>query len=360
MGVDTRYLLVTDRKAGHKSLARGVVHLDRTFNARNVHVDEIEIALRAKFLSKVLRWLVMTGAHVWLCKVFGGTGWLRFFYRNVPEWGDQDIVLSAGGDSLYLNVIYSKFFNKPNVFVGSLRGLDSRLVAIPVFYMKKGYENECVVDVLPAPISYQDCINEAERFLGKHKNVGTSETYWAVLIGGSIPGYRFRVDSVRNWLSRMCDRAESVGAKLLITTSRRTDRHVTKAVSELVHRRRRLVSYYVNYSAYPEKVVRPYLGLADIVYCTEDSASMISEAVVARKPVVTVRPENSFPDEKMVSLLSLMESLFYIKRVVLGDGVVDDVDWWRPVTSEKMENLAKRLLEIDRAYRDQGKFSEIK
>ncbi len=42
-------------------------------------------------------------------------------------------------------------------------------------------------------------------------------------------------------------------------------------------------------------MVKPFLGAAEAVFCTEDSMSMLGEAVCARRPVYSLRPATGEP-----------------------------------------------------------------
>ncbi|MCF6192453.1 MAG: mitochondrial fission ELM1 family protein, partial [Candidatus Hydrothermae bacterium] len=41
----------------------------------------------------------------------------------------------------------------------------------------------------------------------------------------------------------------------------------------------------------PQKVVNYFLSNADVIFCTEDSGSMITESILSKKKVYTIRPK---------------------------------------------------------------------
>jgi mitochondrial fission protein ELM1 len=74
------------------------------------------------------------------------------------------------------------------------------------------------------------------------------------------------------------------GGDFLVTTSRRTPAEAERIIAGLPFR------YRLLYSQNPENPVGDFLALADYVFITEDSTSMISEAVCWGKGVVEILP----------------------------------------------------------------------
>ena len=67
---------------------------------------------------------------------------------------------------------------------------------------------------------------------------------------------------------------------LMITTSRRTNPEITEALETNIHHQR----YFHKWSSTAENPYLGFIALADFVIVTEDSTSMISEALTAGKP----------------------------------------------------------------------------
>jgi hypothetical protein len=58
-----------------------------------------------------------------------------------------------------------------------------------------------------------------------------------------------------------------------------------------------------------------YLGAASQIFCTEDSLSMVSEAVAMDKPVITLRPTESLPTRAHSKALNYMAEVCLIERL---------------------------------------------
>jgi mitochondrial fission protein ELM1 len=87
--------------------------------------------------------------------------------------------------------------------------------------------------------------------------------------------------------------AQQKSAKLLITTSRRTPMYVEKKLEHL--NKNSIVKELVLFNHEPKKVMKQFLSEAEKIFCTEDSGSMITEAVLSKKPVYTLHPQNYNP-----------------------------------------------------------------
>jgi mitochondrial fission protein ELM1 len=159
---------------------------------------------------------------------------------------------------------------------------------------------------------------------------------WAVLVGGDGAGYRYRPDEWR-MLARALERLRGAhGAGILLTTSRRTG-----AAAEAILREEGPTGDGILdatwYSTNPADVVVDYLTAAEVVFCTEDSRSMISDAIAAGKPVYTIRPDKTGSEARQTKLLAAQEAQHRIKRVRLAElgstDVADDLaTYFRPLT----------------------------
>jgi hypothetical protein len=72
--------------------------------------------------------------------------------------------------------------------------------------------------------------------------------------------------------------------------------------------------------------VLDYLAAAEVVFCTEDSRSMISDAIAAGKAVYTLRPEKCAAVAVSTEFLALHEARRRIRRLRLTELPAVDVD----------------------------------
>lgn len=105
-----------------------------------------------------------------------------------------------------------------------------------------------------------------------------------VVLGGSTASLRFTEACARDLVSKLEHLARETGAGLAITPSRRTDENALAVMRDFALRQSDTWLWDGQHD-------NPYfgiLGLSDALIITEDSVSMVSEALVAGKPVATV------------------------------------------------------------------------
>ena len=88
------------------------------------------------------------------------------------------------------------------------------------------------------------------------------------------------------------------GTRWLISTSRRTPDFVGDLIAELA-KDESVIARFIDYRTAGPGTLPEIFGQAEVIVCTEDSSTMISEAVSARLPVVGVAPAaHRFTDEE--------------------------------------------------------------
>ena len=104
--------------------------------------------------------------------------------------------------------------------------------------------------------------------------------------------------------------SQAWGTRWLVSTSRRTPDHVADKVAELA-KDESVIARFIDYRTAGPGTLPEIFGKAEMIVCTEDSSTMVSEAVSARLPVVGVAPEaHRFTDEEFgLSRLSRAQQL---------------------------------------------------
>ena len=98
--------------------------------------------------------------------------------------------------------------------------------------------------------------------------------------------------------STSCERCRDWGTRWLVSTSRRTPPHVADRIAELA-KDESSIARFIDYRTAGPGTLPEIFGKAEVIVCTEDSSTMISEAVSARLPVVGVAPTaHRFTDEE--------------------------------------------------------------
>lgn len=296
-----KILLVTDHKSGHESISKGIVKYLQEKD--KVTVVEIYSHIRAKFLKKIatfaLNKIKLDAKNI---KIFG-----KLFYKNLDLNLDLDynLVISTGGDTSFLNILLAKYLNIPNIYCSSLRGLDNNLFTHIVSIKDNKISNEIVV-AFP-PIYMKRSKRELE---GK---------YIAILIGGKTKNYPFGDEDFILLVQKSIALAKKYNYKVLITTSRRTPLNVEEEIKLICDKNRDTLQRYVLFNQNPEKVVNYFLSNADIVFCTEDSGSMITESILSERKTYTLKNKNSKPNKLYKNFIEQNKALKYIKSINIDE-----------------------------------------
>lgn len=104
-----------------------------------------------------------------------------------------------------------------------------------------------------------------------------------VLIGGPAHGYKMSPALVSSWL----DQLQKLGGSLLVTTSRRTPPAIVKLLQDRAP--------HVLWTGEGDNPYQGILACADNLFVTNESVSMLSEALAVGKPVFTLPLEGATP-----------------------------------------------------------------
>lgn len=252
--------------------------------------------------------------------------WMGKSGRSLPDWmldgplgleraktggPTPDLILSSGGRSVFAARTLAVKFGVPFIFLGERKPYPPDW--FHTVFTPSSLEtatNDIRMDVIPTKITpeivHQAAANWADRPSGR---------LWAMLIGGKSRSHDFEDSDWENLAKGMTQLAEREGIRWLVTTSRRTGK-------ELETRLRRLfppeiVANAVWWCHKPEKKLAAYLGAAEVIWVTQDSISMVTEAVATEKPVAVIHPANTtFPASSfMPGYLANLESLGLISRL---------------------------------------------
>ena len=114
----------------------------------------------------------------------------------------------------------------------------------------------------------------------------------SVFIGGKTKSYQFEPAKFRKWLIALKSLAEESKFELLVTTSRRTNPEISAMVKEELAGLPCTKLLLIANESNLENVTYGMLALSDVALVTEDSVSMVSEAVSAGKSVLVMQLGN--------------------------------------------------------------------
>jgi len=278
---------------GHYNLSRGVI--SAVSRVRPVEVTTLAMKLRFGLGRNILRF--------WLnhARSPGSIRYLRLFYQaDRPPDGGCDLIVSTGGKTSFANAWLSHCMQVPSVFVGSLRRLSADLFTVVVTLEPiQGADSNLVVTLPPSGIRYEKVRQQGEQYRLAH---GLQDCRcWTVLIGGNGAGYRYEK---QDWLAlaRLLNRlGQRYGIRWLLVTSRRTGQEAEALLrSSLDDNMIAAACWYGNSDQYEEEA---WLGAAERVFVTEDSMTMLTEAIYSRRPVYSLWPQQAVPTDRYESMV---------------------------------------------------------
>ena len=327
-------LIVSDGVPGHVSQARGLVHwLATRFAVRAV---EHRIALRARPLAR----LVLPPL---LRRESGGLAAYRLFHGGPPRPDPPvDVVVSAGGNTAFANVLLARHLRRPNVFLGSRRRLPGRCFTAHLTLEPTGDSSNIVMAVAPSPTTGTEMTARGRTFIERHGMA--SERLWLMACGGDGAGKRYRATHWRTLGGWMNDLAARHGVRWLVSTSRRTGPAGEDALRGSLAPAN--VAYAVWWNRREERILGDLMGAAERLFVTVDSMSMISECIAAAKPLTLVQTGDGSPNQRYQDALAKYQRLGLCSHQRVGAVVDDDLAGppsLADLVEPQIDELARRI-----------------
>lgn len=278
--MDALHILhLSDGRPGHYHLAEGVIAaLGR---ARETAVTTQEIKRRWVVPGRLLRALLDQ-------KKVSPEFVLKLGYGfDAHALAPVGLVISSGGQTLPANVAATRALGAGNIFVGSLRGVAPENFSLII----SSYERHAglprhLVTLKPSALD-----PDTLRRPSKVPTYGPANPpeLAGLLIGGDSGLFKYKEDE---W-SRLLDFAREVsnawGTRWLVSTSPRTDRQTAEAAFSLA-KDKKVIADFIDFKLTGPGTLEKIFAKADMILCSEDSSTMISEAAWARLPVIGVSP----------------------------------------------------------------------
>ncbi|MEL7239715.1 MAG: ELM1/GtrOC1 family putative glycosyltransferase, partial [Planctomycetota bacterium] len=171
----------------------------------------------------------------------------------------------------------------------------------------------------------------------------------ALLLGGPRRSIRYTPVDWARLGALMLALAEDGATRFIVVTSRRTPREATDALREVITDRR-VVRQFIEHGLARGSGIEPVLSLADAVLMTVDSPSMLTEAIAARRAVITLAPSDTQLDENDVAFRAFLEGEGWMRALPLGLATPETIDAALteiiPQTDDCVGALAQHLRQV--------------
>jgi uncharacterized protein len=225
---------------------------------------------------------------------------LRMAYRiDAETLPKPDLVVSAGGETLMPNICVTRLFGVPNIFCGALlRGLGSENFSLVISSYDRDVTSPRHMVVLKPSSIDPDALHRPT-IVPRYGSANRPKLA-GLLIGGNAGPFRYQPYEWEGLLDFAHDVSKAWGTRWLVSTSRRTPDRVADLLAELA-KNDSVIARFIDFRRAGPGTLPEIFGSADVIVCTEDSSTMISEAVSARLPVIGVAPTaHKFTDEEQL------------------------------------------------------------
>lgn len=309
-----RVTLLSDGKTGHVKQSETLVKelLEKGSGAAppyEMKIERIEVRFRSPALKRFFPW----GALLFLPWAQGRLHWLRFFLE--PECAEKlertnpDLIVSAGASLAALNLCLARenlaksvVVMKPS-FPFNLFRYD--LAVIPAHdrgILPRGSHR------IHGALSRmeRETLESSKRLLAASL-AKPERVRFSLFLGGETRDYRPLLLDIQRLVEAVEQVSEKLDADFLITTSRRTPQGVSDWLRSRFRQHPHCPLCVIASEDGRPEVVPGMMALADFLIVTEDSLSMISEALSTGKNVVVAKMNSNGLPRKHVRFQMILE-----------------------------------------------------
>lgn len=302
-----KILLLSDSKPGHLSQSLGLIKVIE--GIRPVEVTELVVSLRLKILRLILRYAINKDSR-----------WRAFLTEKsygfeIKESSGFDLIVSSGGDTSFANAALAKGWGIPNFYLGSLRAMKpelfSRIFTLDAIFDERGEmePNNVLMPLLPSKGLSDSDFQEAARL----RESGSSNLIFTLVLGGDGVGYRYTDVDWKNLADAMNVYSANNSVRWLIITSRRSGLKVEEILKSSLQSEYILESTYYSDNPQSNKVTC-YAKASDLTFCSEDSMTMLNEALLAGARVIAISPERVKSPIRYESKIHRLSQRKFIQR----------------------------------------------
>ena len=266
-------IVLSDGRPGHFNLADGIL----TAAQRVRHIDVVRIDVKRGYWPGF-------AAAAWSNSGLAADKLISTVYGlDAAKLPRADLIVSAGAETLAANAACARLTGAANVFYGSLRrftpeSFDLVLTSYPAQAIRPRH----ALMLKSSPAS-------SFAFAGRTPPVATPPKRIALLIGGGSGETTF---SEHDWagLLKLVEDSGRAGIRWMVTNSRRTPDGISDQLQALSARPASAIETFVDVRKPAPSVLGEILLQADAALVTDESSSMVSDAVTAGLPTLGIFP----------------------------------------------------------------------
>jgi mitochondrial fission protein ELM1 len=330
-------LLLCDDRPGHYHLAEGVIAAARRMKPIEVVRRETR---RGAWPGAALAAVVNAGVSpAWLLRTVYGLD-----ARSLPR---AHLIVSAGAETLAANIAAARVLGAPNVFYGSLRGFrPENFSLVLTSYARYAARPRHVMALKPSSIDPATLpVRTGVERLGPRRPPRLA----GLLIGGNAGGFSYAPDDWSRLIGVLGETHRAWGTRWIVSNSRRTPGAVSDAISSLAAEAAGAIAEFIDVRAVGSGTLRGVFERVEAIVCTDDSSTMVSEAISALLPAVGVTPiQHAFTEEERGYRAFLAANGWYRSLAITEltpERLLAELAQIRPLTENPLDRLAAILRE---------------
>lgn len=290
--------------AGHDGQALGIIKTlkDAGFD---IKATTIKVEWRIRPLRGVLRFI---SRKLTKCPNSLSIKIISFCYKFIFPEG-INVIISSGANLAPLNLALAKKYKLKNIHLSTPRDWDiSDFTAYVTSSKVSNSYSNLVPDIIPNLFDPKECEKQGKRFIDEND---IQDTQFSLLIlGGDGIGYSYQREEWHEIVEKFINFSKSNATVPLFITSRRTPQNVEDYIKNN-HNSDMSVFYH---SERARGKFDHLLFVSKYIFVTEDSSTMISEAISSGKKIVSIFPKTINAPNKYKNIIAKYENLGFIER----------------------------------------------
>ena len=328
-------LLLADEKPGHFHLAEGV--LSAIGRLVDMRVQRIEVRRRRWLPPRAFSDLANRGAPAGMILSLG-------YGLKLTDLPQADLVVSAGGNTLGANVAASRGLKAANIFVGSLRRFRPLDFSVVITSYARYFDlPRHLVCLKPSSLDPETIGRPQKVPVFGARNMPRTAV---LLLGGNTPDFRYKPAEWQRLFDLLVQMHDAWGTTWQVSNSRRTPVEASKIFSHAASRSG-AVKRFVDFRKSAPGGLGALFSKTDIVFCTADSSTMISEAIAARLPVIGLAPQLHAYNANEGEYRQLLQKKDWTRTINIAALDLESIDLAlseiRPMNDNHLDQLANSL-----------------
>lgn len=236
---------------------------------------------------------------------------------TIPDGaGKPDLIVSSGGKSVFAAHALASSYQVPYVFIGERKPYPSHWFTAVFSPVEAEIDKQTyLLDFIPTPVT--PALIESSGQL----EPGT----WCMIIGGRSRSCPFSVDDWRALGVGMNQLAQSANIRWLLTTSRRTGGDAEAILKKEL--RKEFIQDAIWWADNPRRELYSFMARSELLFVTQDSITMVTEAVSSGRPVVSLGLPHAAEYSKSVQeqYFKRLAQKNYIQSIEVRDLVKGDL-----------------------------------